>query len=1855
MAPPPTDQEIARIIAIQDEEKRNLELYRLMDKRKRAYVRERTNELLETSVFAGTPMDAQIQAAQEFEEDFMMPLQNIYGELPEKVFQLQVPLPTQIDEPAPPMDVPLVGGEPNFVMAMRPQTRMEPSIAERESARIGVESSIDFAKLEEAFIEREGMDADQAALQRRAIQRAYEAEKSANPTQTPDEVFERVVGELEALSGVLEGEGPTLEDQQGQRRGPADPVYQTFVRQRQAGQPVPDLSRSQIAYFDVIYKQQQEDLRSQITQSRTGEKQRYYRQADGSEVLADAYDLMAENNPEFPTLKGTDAEFIRELPAGEAEVLAGTIQAGAMPDLWWADPEKKPKVLANPEDYTQLGIFSSTTPYGGQVETPVGWLLRSALIVPNTIAGVASEEVIAPIMLDEEGEKERVERRPELYKDSPVLLNIAENRGFTMEMNEAADIMDYGGGAKFAATAVGFGLDLLDPSFGMVGGAMKGTKTAVQMTRARRAIYGGENVFTSILKGTGTGVGEGINYFNRDINFFRGTSDLLAEGARRGEKAMLGSETLRGIPTGDVRMAMAADLAGSLEARALAREADTAADATRAIDEAGLGQTTYSKELQKRLADIDDATMNVVGTYERVLDDTDKVITAGTGGSRVADNMVRAVDDFDAVTRSLDEIVGSKGKVAKTGKTSVQVDGLAENLGALAKRDGSVENIFRAIDEGDYVNIDRIGGAGERRLFQYVRALDEMGKLPQLRRQFAYDKALGYVVENTPFTTGLDKFRMVTPNTFATTEKAAEILNDVAQKTEIGAIGRQFAELGAERVPIVERVSKMETRLGSTGQQGIQRKAEPAFDLSNVPPRETKFSVDPDSIELQFQQIAEELLGYNKITNSTFREIMANLADGFITTRNYRRLLSGTIDLVAEGKQVALRGKDVSKLPAVEANRLLDPVEMRSFARGTLRKIYNTFIEGAGKTESRAITPAQRQLVKNAQQEASNMDTTLRQGISRLGKKGSDEYTKYGLSSAPASRNQAIGVMIVGERQPKSAGGRISMGTLRQEEIVKDTMTWYMRTMFYVEKSTESVLDSLLGFKKVFQNPNTFLSTSGRAKLDAAIAVAANRAVRDPSKYWDEMIDVVEEFRIIIKDPENLQPRVRPRNIVDVQKANKGTIPAEIQVGSYYWAESQRIMDRTLDDIFSKDPTFNPFIAQQATDAVGSGALRFVEKQTGADAERIYQEYIKARAKRQVVEGRGAERELLQIHQDFYDGIVKAGGDPNSSWMTNYKKNIDNYAADPTKLQNEMALIAQTGFETGIMLRGDDAAHSFVIRNNINTQDFGSTFDSVSRVVEDLVGPENSKFFEAVLGRDALDELQDAVKAGKTNNFARYVDSAIRSATGKKDFKRVIDGLLYSMRLVNNLRYTILLSARTRFHGANILTAPFITYSTIGQIPNGARGLNVFYQGYFKGGKGRMKTISAPDGRVYTYGEIADGLINAGIRSEFGFITDVATQQRIVAYAESRGVAARIADALPYTEKGGKDLPPLFQQKFTERGLEKTGQAAQDLILAEDMAWRAGVAVRALEEGRSFDEAMNLARRSMFDYNDMTAFEKGLSGYAFIFYAFARQNFATLLRNLIDPAKGWKRITNVLKTERGLEALANTTYGTEMVPEQFYPDYMNARITYRKIASKPDRDVYTNGPPIPPIDAMVMLGTLMKKGGYSELLQRQLHPTFAQLLNVETFKTGNKQLRPEHAALISLRVGNDPVDIANYFASIVGGEVTPVPSTDSDAIDGYKYPLSPEQQKNYKTFERWALQFTGLGSMTTDYARLFSPEGTTTQDLSTFERFLGFGTAFSTPIRAARPAQVSQYDIRSRIEAINKRLREIDEEEKKER
>jgi len=69
----------------------------------------------------------------------------------------------------------------------------------------------------------------------------------------------------------------------------------------------------------------------------------------------------------------------------------------------------------------------------------------------------------------------------------------------------------------------------------------------------------------------------------------------------------------------------------------------------------------------------------------------------------------------------------------------------------------------------------------------------------------------------------------------------------------------------------------------------------------------------------------------------------------------------------------------------------------------------------------------------------------------------------------------------------------------------------------------------------------------------------------------------------------------------------------------------------------------------------------------------------------------------------------------------------------------------------------------------------------------------------------------------------------------------------------------------------------------------------------------------------------------------------------------------------------------------------------------EDMMFRSGAMIQALEEGMAFDEAVELARRSLFDYNDLTAFEKALSSYVFVFYNFSRQSAVDLVLGMFNP------------------------------------------------------------------------------------------------------------------------------------------------------------------------------------------------------------------------------------------------------------
>jgi hypothetical protein len=1875
------DQQISQAILLEDEAERERRLIRLLEQKRQSYVDARANELISSAPFAGTPEEAQAQAMREYEEDYLIPLQNVYGELPERVFRLSpligVPaaaaasVPASIAagevgyvaEPAPPMNLPSFGQPPSFMTALQPQSVMTPEMAAREKDRVAVESGIDFARLEELLKEEEGLPEADASLQRRAIQRAYEEVKSKNPTIPPNEVFTFVLDQLAALPEAMES--PTLQDTQAQQQGAADALYQTFVRQRDAGEPVPDLTPAQMAYFNYIYNNTREEARQRAEQRLQGTSVPYVRLDNGDELPEAQFMQLRQTNPEYSGLSFT--RFEKPLTEQQVRDLALRESENDFPNIWWADPEKKPEVLANPEAFNTRGIFYTTTPFGGTIETPVGWTLRSALTIPNLVAGAGTEYAVMPALgalygedLTEKRRQRRAEETP-LYVDNPVLLNVAQNRGFTMEMNEAADLLEMGSTGKAVMTAGGFALDLLDPTLGVIGAGATGAKTALQVNKASKAIYNAPRMSRYLQAGEAAARDAGA-YFLRDFNVV----SVIPEGVQRA-RGIKGSVNRFAdqLAYGDVRTAMGADLTSSLIARDIAKRETNIQAALRSMNEAGVGNSSYARQFE--------SLANSGGDYATLVGRMDNFITAvaDEGGA----GLVRAIDDYDGVMRSLDEVADQPLDAAvRLGKNVDELD-LARNIGAIAKQDDAIEALLR--------NADAAAPAGRaNKLGHYLRTMKSQAPAAyaKLRNQFAYDRALGYVYENTKSIKGFDDLRMVTRNTWANKTQAAKLLEHIREKTAIGKIARQLVE---EEVPIVSAQSGggLTIRADQKGKMMGAREAftQAYFDLTTKP-----------DIVNNLVAITKKLQDYGKLSSKKAADIIEDLtnvagtgagvgAQKLISTADFRLLLESTTDLVAEGQQVATRGRDIARLPPSSANAILEPLEVRSFGGQVFKEWFRSAIEGAGEVIGRAITPQQRALIRGAQQEASNLDTKLRKLVAALRR---DKATQelYGITAdvSSATNHDLLGYAIVGERQfdetkdLERASGRI-LGRAVQENVVADGLNWTIRRLFFSKKINESLLDAFLGTKKVFQE--NFLSGVGREKLDEAINAAARRVIDAPETYWKEVNNLVGEMRVLIQDPENLLPLVKPESIFDVVAKGKGKIPAEVQVGSYYWNETNRIMTRKVDELLTSDPDLERFFISQTEDLEEKLQVVTQRARPNQLAAGFFPDLVKARAA-----SLAADLEY-NVVQDFTGLLERAyarqGGIPQAAdtiaditILREVSEELD-LAAKEGRLP-DAAILGKTSqipyWEdlVDVIDRADEAARHLLRRNGVDGFDFSNNYKAATAAIEDLLGKNNQNYVAAVIGKAPYEELQEAVKQGKVDGFTRYVDAALRKATGTKDLVRLKDSILFRMRQINNLRYTFLLTMRPRFSATNVSTAPWIVYSTIGQnagLLEASKGMikgnNIVRNGWNRDRVGYLKPAAvAPDGRIYTNGEVLDALTNAGIRSEYGFITDVATQQRIISWAN------------------GKNF---FRGQAP---LNVTGQAAQDFITAQDLTFRAGVAAKALEEGRSLDEAVNLARRSLFDYAEMSDIERAIAGYAFIFYSFARQNLATLMRAAVDPTK-MKRYVNILKTDRGLQAMANTMSNTEPPPEQFFPDYTKARQLLYKKDAPGRRDIYVASPNIPAIDAMVMLATLAKSGGAQELIRNQLHPNVEAALGLEGFPKNYKQLSPEHIAYVRLMYGSEPHEVANFFSLFLGGDITPVASTDETAVGGYVYPLSPEQQTSYENYDYWVGGWTGLGSLTSDWARTIGAEGTPQAELTAMERAfysgipqaVAAGTALApamgrfggatavggaaaqplTPMRMTRPTSASASDIYARISAIQERLKQIDREEKKER
>jgi hypothetical protein len=1587
------------------------------------------------------------------------------------------------------------------------------------------------------------------------------------------------------------------------------------------------------------------------------------------------------------------------------------------PEIWWADPAKKPAVLNNPESFYKQGILSTDTPFGGTVETPASWLIRSAMTIPNLVAGAVYENVAVPVIegfggtgLGEKRAASREEKTP-LYKDSPVLLNVAEGRGFTGEQMEAGNLLEMSGAGKIAMTAAGFAADLLDPTLGIMASGAKAGKGTIQSYKLSKALYAEASLVDALKLGARSGATEFLNDFNA-ISLGAKAAGYVGEKTGLAPQAV---EAVRSLAVGDIRTHMGADLTASLIARDTVKDGlaagKSAAEIISDLKVNNLVDTTYGKSLVKNLETSGGDITTAFNTSEDLVKAAREV-----KGTTISSKLL---DEHDAAMKSLDNIIG--GNTSAEATKGIRTKDLARNLGAMAKFDDGIAAIFRTVDASPK--------AGVPKIYQYVEALGQDG-MSALKRQFAYDKALTTVYRNSENMAGLDNMVAITKNTWANKKDAAKILDRV-KNSEVGSTAKVLID---NKVPVEfgDVTTGLSTRSTITGTTGPTA-GKPTLAVPTVEPYYNIGAITDDAVKSdlidKLSRIIEEQVTYGKIKSNAAGRMRTNLQSGKLTTKDFRTLIDGATDLTAEGMFAGEKGvegaraRDLARTSAAQQLTALEPLEFRSFGRNKAKEWASDNLGNAKAASSRGrVSIQQRRIINDVQQRASAMDTELRRRMGALlgdeaaakniiqidvpseiprsipfktktigiprgtkfpvgskvigatgnvlagaalggtagglagaaiggglfagagaaktalkGKAIEAVRELYGLDKATNyTRYELLGALIVGPKRTAVPIGAVVSDTskyaIKQEEIIADTMRWTMRRLFFAQRTTESILDQFTGLRQVFQND--VLSKAGQGDLDAIISTRAKAAMANPATYWDEVGGLIEDMRGIISNPDNLAAGVREGDITQVVKAgatgDAAKIPAEVQVGSFYTAESERIMEDAVAKMIDEDETLgNLKLADGLDKGFADAQKSWFMQTTGAKPENVnevYIELVKDRAVNRATTSRGLTSIDETGFANFIDSFNAQGGMDISSGLgkelNDFSEAIkagDKAGAAAIFARNKQAMIYLSELSKSV----DDAAEIIVRRNGLDTYGVGDVARLTKEIEAMFKGGDEAAMMKSLLGKDVYEEIKASVLSGKMNDFDKYVDASIRKATTIQGGARALDWLQQFTKKVNSLRYTLLLALRARFHGPNIITANSITYATTGRLTSGPadfKALQTVIKGSDWGSAGYYQVAGyfGPQKNIpYTYGEIYEALVSSGIRSETGFVTQVSNQGAIVDFLrrnEMSSLGGTIDDAV---------------------------ETLQNLTTSEDLTFRAGIALNALREGRTLDEAVQLAKRSLFDYSDMTQAEKTLSTYAFIFYAFNRQNFITLLRSLGDFDK-MKRYERLLKVDRGLEAFAETATGEEFNKDAFYPDYTIPRPMLGRIKSV-EADYYLSGSPIPAKDSMVMAANIIAGKG-DEILMKQLHPAWSYSLDLDTVNPTYDKIQPEHAWIASSVYGNSPTEVAAFWEAVVGGEIIPVAAPDTKGgVGGYVYPLNPEQKAKYAAFVKWALNFTGVGVPAQDFARAVSGEGMSTQELGTLGR-AAYGVGAITPMKVKRPEAQERSQMYKRIEEIDKEI-----------
>ena len=1682
--------------------------------------------------------------------------------------------------------------------ALRPQAVMSSTVAEKGPYQ---PVKLDWKEIQ-GRIESKGASKEDSLSTVNGMQKAFGIIKADNPKLSDEDAFALVQTELGDLEGVVDGTTrPFLTEA---RKGPADPLYQSFQGNLRQGK-IPDFSPAQMAYIKSSGDKKADIYVSKNIRALKNNPTIEHVRIKGFDYPTDVVEYIKTSIPgTIPIIysKSTD-DNLRNLKASSpfqikpkqsnAKALL-KVQAYDMynNDAWFLDPVKKAEILANPDDFIKEGILTSKTSFGGAKETDLGWLLRSAFS-PITVLGASAIEnslEAGSLVSDDiayiqrERRRLREEQTPELV-DYPALASMSTGRGIAGDLmqiggmlnldlmgTQSEQVMDYDTGKVITVTTSGNKIpnfvpliggrsvyatswdagslltDIVDPSYALIGAAVKAPTVYNKVAKAQKAIYGAPDRGKALKAASASAAKFIDDDWNAISIVARRAGDFATGIAPKTGKAVTSkvSKVLDEASVGDVRLYMGTDLSKSLRAREIASAPNqTANTVIKELAESGVADSQYARTLSSKLK----ANNGDVAGAVRDLDATGMLSTKASKTSQ------RIIQQNDATQKLIDETARTSWDEAKV----VQAE-----KGTAA----SQKLAYEALDAA----VVRQGGEG-------IKGLDSLppvaraAAIQEAKNMTRYINASEIVFTETPKLGKLKGLRKVTRRLYAPEKEAGAIIETAANTV----VGKALKNVGRQQIKLDKSLRIKASENIPFAEKGIKQVVtENAYDLSKL---------EPDELSA-----LQSFVNSTDLSQAIKEQLIKSIDNNSLTFSDFRLLNERNIESTALSSQKGVSLETASRLPPEVTRSLIERDLVKDlFSLPGLKQVRDITKKVMSIEEAplQSLTPVQRELVQEIQQAASAIDTRLRRDM--------NGYIKGGDTGV-----QAASKSIVGEVTPENAKAVAE----RLESISK----MFANRLFYKNRKFEGFVNRTWGENQI--KTSNILNQTGAARLDTLAKKFAGDAIDNPGDTLGLMNKYIQDARAIYTDKQYLITGVNPRIVGETaDEMINATInkPAEMVTIMYTSMETNRIIGDKIVGLLENEAKYITKAETQGLELITGNPLKTQEAFVdGMD------NYATSRFNPNNVDIRKDVRAAIEgfIGPNSPDQFRLLLGLPDDEFFRTLAQ-IDN---------------TDTIYDAG--LRATDYADLVLRRNGFNSTKM--TADDVKYLMDDLFRSGNEDLSRALFGDLVYDDILKKIGAADSN-IADQIDQAFGALPLEARTLNAAKGLL---GVINSLRYTLILGTAQRFHGTNNVTAQGILYATTGRFVNAdqlRKGAQATFNASSPGEHSFYKVATTDKaGRQYTYGEINAGLLESGVRSEFGWLKNELSNDDLLNFLRRQGLSNGAVDWM----KGWANKPSSYLADFTT---------------SEDLVFRAAVVIRELEEGKSFDDALLMGRKSLYDYNDMYALEKSMAAYFFIFYNFQRQSMTALVESMLVKGSV-KPYIQTMKFKNGMERmLIKDNDGKQFNRQGLFPDYLSSKIVldYQKGVEK---DWIITSPNLPAVDAMVGLAEIGKSiigGDPFRVPGKMLNPNVKLILAAEDPGFETKKVATNYAIALNQWYDGNPSNVASALEMVVGGTVSPRRTTEEKggalATDGsyYVYPLDAEQAKAY---DKWIyrINFTGFSRPANDYIQYFMPEGTKYQKLGPVSGFMA-GTGLITPTSLPTQTQRELYNLYARKAALQEK------------